>query len=92
MSCSLRSCGFGKVKNKSVLANTLISRLKKISQKNRSNKKNKRSKGRRSKGRRSKNKRSKGRNRNFGFKFLRNDQIITLVDGSYPQNLTCDRA
>ena len=32
------------------------------------------------------------RKRGFGFKFLRNDQIIELVNHSSPQNLTCDRA
>ena len=35
---------------------------------------------------------TKKRNRSFGFKYLRNDQIIDKVFHSYPQNLTCGRA
>lgn len=30
--------------------------------------------------------------RSFGFKYLRNDQIINSVFHDYPANLTCDRA
>jgi hypothetical protein len=32
------------------------------------------------------------RSRRFGFKYLRNDQIIDNVFHNYPNNLTCDRA
>lgn len=36
--------------------------------------------------------RSRSRKRSFGFKYLRNDQIIEKVMNDYPNNLTCDRA
>jgi hypothetical protein len=36
--------------------------------------------------------REQNRSHRFGFKYLRNDQIINSVFHNYPANLTCDRA
>ena len=54
----------------------------------------KRSSRKRSSRKRSSRKRSsrKRSSRSFGFKYLRNDEIINSVFNNYPRNLTCDRA
>lgn len=106
MSCSLRSCGFGQVKKRSSKnIHVCTSKCKckycpnkkkghKCSDKcmciKRSNKIKRRSISRTRKNKSRKNKSRKSRK--FGFKYLRNDQIIKLVNNDYPNNLTCDRA
>ncbi len=84
MSCSLKGCSFGKVQAKGISEDRdrgrkRRRRSKKIRKSRKFNKKSKR-------------RRSKRRSRRFGFKYLRNDQIINSVFHNYPANLTCDRA
>lgn len=59
------------------------------SRKHSSRKKSRRFRRSRKQGRRSRRHR---RSRRFGFKFLRNDQIINQVFHNYPSDITCDRA
>jgi len=80
MSCSVRSCSFGKVQSK-VQSRFSDKRSKKRGKKSKKAKKSKKVK-----------KMSRKRSRRFGFKYLRNDQIIELVNHSPGANLTCDRA
>lgn len=87
MSCSLRSCGFGKIKNKSIFKESVESK------KTKSRRRFKRSKRSRRKSKRSLRSRRRSRkSHRFGFKYLSNDKIIETVGRNYPQNLTCDRA
>jgi hypothetical protein len=81
MSCSLRSCSFGKIKTKTKTKTKTIKTKRRLSNKRKS---------RRKSSRKSRRKFSR-RNRKFGFKFLRNDQIIELVNSNKVyNNLTCD--
>ncbi len=86
MSCSLRSCGFGRVQKKSNLGIKPLKSRKGRKLSRRINKERSRTSKKRSR------RTSKRRSRGFGFKYLRNDQIINSVFHNYPQDLTCDRA
>ena len=89
MSCSLRGCGFGKVQNKSVSNETFKFKKRKSQRRSRKSKSGRRKLRRSRKIRKSRRHR---RSRRFGFKYLRNDQIINSVLHNYPSDLTCDRA
>lgn len=101
MSCSVLKCGFGRVKNKTILKQSIKSRKNRKTSRNKFKRVSRRIK----KSRRSRRTRKASKKKNlktppypgmggrkFGFKYLRNDQIIRYVNGSYPKNLTCDRA
>jgi hypothetical protein len=90
MSCSAFKCGFGKVQKKKDDLETKPRKSRRSSQKisRRRSRKVRRSR----KGRKGRKNRKARRSHRFGFKYLRNDQIINKVFHSYPNNLTCDRA
>jgi len=100
MSCTIRGCGFGKIKTniKALRVNRkmlkILSRKSHKSHKSRKSRKSRKLRRSRKsrKQRRSRKSLRSRRSRKFGFKYLRNDQIINSVFHNYPQNLTCDRA
>ncbi len=93
MSCTLRGCSFGKIKEKNNSDIGYIKGLKNRSRKRRNRRKsNSKSRSWKRSHKKKNRKRSRRRSRRFGFKYLRNDQIINSVFHNYPANLTCDRA
>lgn len=81
MSCSIKSCGFGSSKTKIIKPLNIYLPKRKI------NKPKSKTKSRRKSRRK-----TKTRRKSFGYKYLRNDQIINKIFSNPKINLTCDRA